>query len=203
MRVSSRAVPYLQEEKMIMNKFTRTVLATVVIAVPGFFGLNAAYASGQHSGGHASSGHKFEFGQPGKNAEVSRTIDITMKDNLFEPQAVSVKAGETIRFRVTNKGEFLHEFGLGTPAMHVEHRKQMATMMEHGMIEADRINREKMKMSHGSGMAMSHEDPNSILLEPKKAGEIVWKFTKPMKLEFACNVPGHYESGMMGDIQFK
>ncbi|MEL0108393.1 MAG: plastocyanin/azurin family copper-binding protein, partial [Rhodospirillaceae bacterium] len=88
--------------------------------------------------------------------------------------------------------------------MHKAHQKQMMTMMDHGMIGASKINHERMKMDHGDGkMMMKHDDPNSLLLEPGKSGEIIWKFTKPMKLEFACNVPGHYQSGMVGRIKFK
>lgn len=181
-----------------ISMLTRLPLAAALLA--GALGAGTALAAGQHAGGH---GHGFEFGAPGKASEVSRTIDVTMKDNLFEPESISVKPGETIRFRITNKGEFLHEFGIGTDAMHAEHRKQMAMMMEHGMIEADRINHEKMKMDHGGGMMMKHDDPNSVLLEPGKSAEILWKFTKATKLEFACNVPGHYESGMTGEIRFK
>lgn len=161
---------------------------------------------GMKMGGHGSPGHHggmAVIGEPGKAADVTRTIDITMQDNFYEPESISVTAGETIRFKITNKGAYLHEFGLGTAAMHAAHQKQMMTMMEHGMIEADRINPEKMKMDHGDGHMMKHDDPNSILLEPGKSGEIIWKFTKPIKLEFACNIPGHYESGMMGKIRFK
>ena len=33
--------------------------------------------------------------------------------------------------------------------------------------------------------------------------ELVWKFTSATDLEFACNVPGHYDAGMMGEIDFK
>ena len=33
-----------------------------------------------------------------------------------------------------------------------------------------------------------------------KKSEVIWKFTKMTELEFACNVPGHYDSGMMGPI---
>jgi uncharacterized cupredoxin-like copper-binding protein len=50
------------------------------------------------------------------------------------------------------------------------------------------------------GHVMSHDDPNAILLEPGDSGEVIWKFTQTTALEFACNVPGHYDSGMMGDI---
>jgi uncharacterized cupredoxin-like copper-binding protein len=209
------------------QKFAGVALAAIVAVAS--INLQHAMAAGQHGGGHGHAndkpqghssdghmmggmmkgghGHAFEFGEAGLAADVTREIEITMRDNLFDPESISVKAGETVRFKITNKGEFLHEFGLGTAAMHAEHQKQMATMMEHGMIEPDRINRKMMKMDHGAGgmkgMMMSHDDPNSILLEPGKSGEIIWKFTKPMDLEFACNVPGHYESGMMGPLKVK
>ena len=172
---------------------------------------------GMKSGaGHGRRGQKFDFGMPGKASEVSRTVDVVMKDNYFDLKSVKVKAGETIRFKITNKGTFLHEFGIGTAVVHKAHQKQMMTMMEHGMIGASKINHDRMKMDHGAmaGMAgmgamgkgmpmMKHDDPNSILLEPGKSGEVIWKFTKAMKLEFACNVPGHYQSGMVGRIKFK
>ena len=88
--------------------------------------------------------------------------------------------------------------------MHAAHQVEMAKMMEHGMITATGFNQSKMKMDHGGGkMMMEHKDANSALLEPGKKAEIIWHFTKESKLEFACNVPGHYESGMMGAIQFK
>lgn len=158
----------------------------------------------QSGGGHGSGGHSFDFGMPGKSSGVSRTINVVMKDNYFDLKSIKVKAGETIHFKITNKGTFLHEFGIGTRAMHKAHQKQMMTMMDHGMIGASKINHDRMKMDHGPGkMMMKHDDPNSVLLEPGKSGEIIWKFTKPMKLEFACNVPGHYQSGMVGRIKFK
>ncbi|MGA0394194.1 MAG: cupredoxin domain-containing protein [Rhodospirillales bacterium] len=175
---------------------------------------SSALAAGEHQGGHMMQGggtqssgghdHSFEFGMPGKASEVDRTVNIVMKDNYFDLRSIKVKADETIRFKIVNKGTFLHEFGIGTMAMHKAHQKQMMTMMDHGMITANKINHERMKMDHGPGqMMMKHDDPNSVLLEPGKSGEIIWKFTKPMKLEFACNVPGHYQSGMVGRIKFK
>jgi uncharacterized cupredoxin-like copper-binding protein len=155
-------------------------------------------------GGHGAADHHgvmAAIGEPGKASDVTRTITVTMKDNFYEPEKIEVKAGETIRFKIVNKGEFLHEFGLGTAAMHKDHQKQMTQMMEHGMIEANRINHDRMKMDHGGGHMMNHDDPNSILLEPGKSGEIIWKFTKPTDLEFACNIPGHYDSGMAGPVR--
>lgn len=162
---------------------------------------------GGHGSGHEPAGHHgamAAIGAPGKAAEVTRTIDVVMQDNFYEPAEITVKPGETVRFRIKNEGTFLHEFGLGTAAMHAAHQKEMTTMFEHGMLEADKINHDRMKMDHGPGrMMMSHDDPNSVLLEPGKSGEVIWKFPDAMKLEFACNIPGHYESGMMGAIRFK
>jgi uncharacterized cupredoxin-like copper-binding protein len=42
-----------------------------------------------------------------------------------------------------------------------------------------------------------------VLLEPGKSKEIVWKFTGKGDIEFACNVRGHYQAGMYGDVNFK
>jgi uncharacterized cupredoxin-like copper-binding protein len=60
-----------------------------------------------------------------------------------------------------------------------------------------------MKMDMGNGMTMEHDDPNSVLLEPGQTAEIIWTFPADAELEFACNVPGHYESGMMGKVRLK
>jgi uncharacterized cupredoxin-like copper-binding protein len=42
-----------------------------------------------------------------------------------------------------------------------------------------------------------------VLVEPGKTKELTWTFTEATDLEFACNIPGHYESGMVGDIRFE
>ena len=157
---------------------------------------SGAFAAGTHSGGHATA-----IGEPGKASDVSRTVEVTAGDNFYEPEKIEVKAGETVRFVITNTGAVVHDFTLGTAEMHVAHQKEMAMMVEHGVIEGDKINREMMKMDMGGGRTMEHNDPNSALLEPGETAELVWKFTEPMTLEFACNVPGHYESGMMGSIK--
>ena len=141
-----------------------------------------------------------DIGERGDPAKVSRTVEIIMKDNYYEPEEIDAKAGETVRFVIKNQGEFLHEFNIGTAAMHAEHQKEMAMMMEHGMITPTKIDHERMKMDHGGGHSMNHDDANSVLLEPGQSGELVWKFAKSGKLEFACNLPGHYDSGMMGPI---
>lgn len=154
-----------------------------------------AFAAGEHGGHHGAS----STGEKGKAEDVSRTVDVTMMDNYYEPETISVKKGETVRFKVTNNGALVHEFNIGTADMHAAHQDEMQMMVDHGIIKGNKIDRAMMDMDMG-GHSMKHDDPNSVLLEPGESAEIVWKFAQSTALEFACNVPGHYASGMYGDL---
>ncbi|MEX0731214.1 MAG: cupredoxin domain-containing protein [Aquisalimonadaceae bacterium] len=157
-----------------------------------------AFAAGTHGGGHGAT-----IGEPGKASETTRTITVEMYDNYYEPESISVKPGETIRFRVSNKGAMVHEFNIGTTDMHEAHQKEMQMMVEHGVIKGDHIDHDMMEMDMGDGHSMKHDEPNSVLMEPGETKEIIWTFTEATDLEFACNVPGHYQAGMYGDIAFE
>lgn len=189
-------------------QISKSLLAISIIGAATLWSV-ASQAGAGHQGGHGGGHHGGEnsaaIGEPGTASGVTRTVEVVMGDAYFEPEKISVQAGETIRFVVRNEGEFLHEFNIGTAAMHAEHQAEMMTMMEHGMITADGVDHEKMKMDHTSdGMAgHAHDDPNSVLVEPGKMQELIWKFGSPTALEFACNVPGHYDAGMMGRITFE
>ncbi|MEX2473884.1 plastocyanin/azurin family copper-binding protein [Marinobacter sp.] len=159
----------------------------------------SAFAAGEHGGHHGDD----SIGEPGKAEDVSRTIDVSMLDNYYEPESISVKAGETVRFRVKNDGALVHEFNIGTADMHEAHQAEMQMMVEHGVIKGDRIDQEMMNMDMGDGHSMKHDDPNSVLMEPGETKEIIWTFTEATDLEFACNVPGHYQAGMYGDIDIE
>jgi len=157
----------------------------------------SALAAGAHGGGHGASS-----GEPGKASEAGRTITVEMYDNYYEPEAIEVKPGETVRFVVENKGNLVHEFNIGTPEMHETHQKEMMMMVEHGVIQGGKLNHHMMDMDMGNGHSMKHDDPNSVLLEPGQSKEVVWKFSDKGNIEFACNVPGHYQAGMYGDVNF-
>ena len=140
------------------------------------------------------------IGEKGKLSEVNRTIEIKMYDNYFEPSKIIVKKGETIKFFVSNYGELVHEFNIATKEMHIKHQPEMMKMVEHEILLADRINKEKMKEMAKKDHSMAHSHSNSVLLEPNEIGEIIWKFNTDAILEAACNVPGHYEAGMIANI---
>ncbi|MBO6519898.1 MAG: cupredoxin family protein [Rhodospirillales bacterium] len=172
------------------------IQATCSIAFSAIIGATSSTAM-------ADAGHSTAklIGQPGKVADATRTVEVTMYDNYYEPENLTIKEGETVRFVVRNAGGFVHEFNIASPDMHKAHGPEMMMMLEHGVLEPDRINwdaAKKMQASMGHGM---HNDPNSVLLEPGKTGEIIWTFTGRATLEFACNVPGHYEAGMVGQVK--
>jgi uncharacterized cupredoxin-like copper-binding protein len=176
-----------------------TITRNVFAAVLGVSILGPAYAA------LGAAPQSFPFGQAAKAGPGTRTVTITMKDNVYEPETVAIKAGETVRFVIVNKGDFLHEFALGQPNDHAKHQDMMKMMMDHGMITATGINHVAMKMDHskmGMGAHAHGPESGSVLVEPGKQAELTWKFTKAMKVEFACTIPGHYESGMVGNLEF-
>ncbi|MNT45154.1 hypothetical protein D3C72_1817200 [compost metagenome] len=78
--------------------------------------------------------------------------------------------------------------------MHARHQQEMIAMqgqMDHAA------------MGHGSmqhGAMMKHDDPNTVMVAPGKRAELTWTFTQATPIEFACNVPGHYQAGMVGEL---
>lgn len=118
------------------------------------------------------------YGEPGLASMADRTVTVTMSDTMrFIPDTIAVKEGETIRFIVKNAGTIRHEMTIGTIEELSEHAGLMQQFPE-----------------------MEHEDSNAVTVDPGKDGEIAWKFTVPGTFDFACLIPGHYESGMKGRI---
>jgi uncharacterized cupredoxin-like copper-binding protein len=125
----------------------------------------------------------FAFGHPGDPADADRTIDIEALDTLkFEPDSVTVKAGETVTFRVHNAGQNDHEFVLGTQEEQQEHEQEMQQMAE-----------------SGSGMHMEDE-ANALDIPAGETKEITWTFTDAGEMIYGCHEPAHYDAGMKGTI---
>ena len=183
------------------NNLQQKYRAAVSVVMAVSLSISAgAMAAGKHSGGHP---HGANYGKPGKAANASKTVTIMMIDNRYEPEEIDVKKGETIRFVLKNLGEFVHEFNIGTAKMHKGHQEEMMLMVERGLLEANKINHARMKMGMGGNGHMKHDDPNSVLLDPGATGEIIWEFGTDANIEFACNVPGHYQAGMRGTFRWQ
>ena len=150
------------------------IFAVTAIALTNF----AAADSGHH---HHS---EFSAGAPGDPKKPARIILVTMRESdgkmTFIPDRVEVRKGEQIKFVLRNVGELDHEFILATATDNLKHAEEMKKNPD-----------------------MKHEDPNGKRLEPKKTGEIVWRFTKAGQFEYGCLIPGHREAGMTGTVIVK
>lgn len=155
------------------------VASAVALAVP----CAGAFAAGNHGGHHASEATSATsaIGEPGDAASVSRTVQVNMTDNMrFSPADIQVKAGETVRFVVRNAGKLRHEMVLGTEADLKAHYAEMLKLPE-----------------------MEHADPNAVTLEASQRGEMVWRFTRSGRVDFACLQPGHFDAGMRGKVSVR
>ncbi len=117
---------------------------------------------------------------PALAAEPARDITVTMGDMSFTPDHLTVKAGEKVRFVLRNTSAIDHDFTLGDAATQAAHRARMAEGHGHG--------------GHGN------HDSNAVMVPAGGTAELVWTFDRAGELEFDCNVPGHYESGMRGRL---
>ena len=140
------------------------------------------------------------IGEIGKPHEITRTITVKMYDNYYEPAEINVKKNETIKFIVLNVGELVHEFNIATKEMHIKHQPEMMMLVENDILLSDKIDKDKMKQMAKKNPSMGHSHSNSVLLSPGEKGQLVWKFSNKAKIEAACNVPGHYEVGMIAKI---
>ena len=144
-----------------------------------------------------------KIGSKGDETDVTRVIKVVMYDNYYEPSSFQIKEGETIKFEVENAGMLVHEFNIANKMMHMKHQPEMIKMAENGILLAFSIDKEKMKKMTKMDKSIGHSHSNSVLLEPKQKADIIWKFENAVNIEVACNVPGHYQAGMIAKVNIK
>lgn len=123
-----------------------------------------------HSSMHGSS----TTGMPAKGAKPDKVVHVLLADDMsitFKRDVV-IEADDVVQFVVLNTGKMEHEFVIGSQAEQAEHREMMKTMSTHDM-------------------------ENSVVVAPGKAKQILWHFHGDSEVELACNMPGHYEAGMI------
>ncbi len=141
-----------------------------------------------------------KIGSKGKMEDVTRTIQVKMYDNYYEPNSFNIKKGETIKFEVINVGELVHEFNIANAMMHIKHQPEMERMVENEILLGDKIDKDKMQKMAAMDKSMGHSHSNSVLLAPKEKGILIWKFENAVNIEVACNVPGRYQAGMIAAV---
>jgi uncharacterized cupredoxin-like copper-binding protein len=111
----------------------------------------------------------------GVDPAARRIVDIRIHFSRFEPGAIDVEPGQTVRFVVKNSDPIDHEFIVGD---------------------------ERVQSAHEAGTEAHHEPrPGEISV---RAGQtVVTTVTFPDRsgsLLFGCHLPGHYAYGMRGTI---
>ncbi len=118
------------------------------------------------------------FGIAGDAPKVSRTVTITMGDDMrFKPDHIQVREGETLRLRIRNHGKLMHELVIGTPEELDAHAKLMEKFPD-----------------------MEHEEAHMAHVPPGGSGDIIWRFNRAGQFDFACLIAGHFQAGMRGRI---
>lgn len=112
-------------------------------------------------------------------ADGPRVIAVTTTDDLrFDPEAVTVAAGETVRFEVSNPTALQHEFVIGDAEEQMHHGQEM----------------------EGMDGEMAHDDDNAVSVAPGETKELTYTFGGAGTLLIGCHVDGHYAAGMAGTI---
>lgn len=163
-----------------MNQATYAFIAACTVSMLSIM-LSPVFAHGDkahHKTKQPISTDVHPWGQQGEAKKITRTIVISMTDNMrFTPSAIAIKQGETIRFVVKNAGNVLHEMVIGTKEELARHAEQMK--------------------KHPN---MEHDEPYMAHVAARKKAELIWHFSRSGAFEFACLIPGHFEAGMRGTI---
>jgi len=101
-------------------------------------------------------------------------VGVIVDDFVVRPQRTTFRVGETYIFAVGNEGAAVHEFVI-EPAGADDAPFQVEV--------------------NGKEQESEVED-----IAPGETAELEWTFTEPGHYQFACHVPGHYEAGMVIEV---
>ena len=111
--------------------------------------------------------------------DADRQVEVRMVDNAFEPNALTVSAGETVAFRFKNDGAVTHDAFIGDAEEQEKHGKAMDS---------------------GDHEGHNMEGGDSLLLDSGESGDLTYTFEEAGEILIGCHQPGHYEAGMKSTI---
>ncbi|MFV8461766.1 copper-resistant cuproprotein CopI [Vibrio campbellii] len=120
-----------------------------------------------------------EVGMPATGAKPDKVVHVLLSDDMkitFKNK-VEIEPNDVVQFVVMNTGEIDHEFSIGSAAEQLEHREMMKNMGNH-----------------------AHDSGSTVTVKPGKAKQVLWHFHGDNHVEFACNIPGHAEAGMVKSV---
>lgn len=123
-----------------------------------------------------------EVGMPAKGAKPDKVVHVLLSDDMkitFKKE-VNIEPDDVVQFVVMNTGKIEHEFSIGSADEQLKHREMMRQMGNH-----------------------KHDGGSTVTVAPGKAKQLLWHFHGDNNVEFACNIPGHAEAGMIKKIQLQ
>ncbi|RIH71626.1 copper-binding protein [Vibrio splendidus] len=117
-----------------------------------------------------------EVGMPATGAKPDKVVHVLLSDDMkitFKNK-VDIEPNDVVQFVVMNTGKIDHEFSIGSASEQLEHREMMKNMGNH-----------------------AHDSGSTVTVKPGKAKQLLWHFHGDNQVEFACNIPGHAEAGMV------
>jgi uncharacterized cupredoxin-like copper-binding protein len=118
-------------------------------------------------------------GMPAKGAKPDKVVHVILTDDMkinFKKE-VDIEPNDVVQFVVMNVGKIDHEFSIGSKEEQLKHREMMKNMGNH-----------------------AHDSGSTVTVKPGKAKQLLWHFHGDNNVEFACNIPGHAEAGMVKKI---
>ena len=156
-------------------KMKKTVLAIVLSLVA-----SSAMAEMDHSKMDHGSMDMNTVGMPATGMKPNKVVHVILSDDMkitFKKE-VNIEPNDIVQFVIMNTGKIDHEFAIGNETEQLEHREMM----------------KKMTSGH------AHDSGSTVTVQPGKAKQITWHFHGDNKVEFACNIPGHAEAGMVKKV---
>ncbi|MCC7067416.1 MAG: cupredoxin family protein [Burkholderiales bacterium] len=168
-----------------IHSLSRTTARTGIAALAALLLAGSqvpALAHGGHTDAAATAAPVKEqkpWGIAGDARRATRTVDVDTLDTMrFSPERIDARRGETLRIRVHNRGQVMHEFVIGTKASNAEHAEMM--------------------LKHPG---MEHDEPYMAHVPPGESRDLVWQFNRDGEFEYACLIAGHYQAGMVGTLR--
>ncbi|MBY7787184.1 cupredoxin family protein [Vibrio fluvialis] len=135
---------------------------------------------GMDHSGMMNMGEMSDVGMSATGSKPTKVVHVLLSDDMkitFKKE-VDIQPNDVVQFVIMNTGKIDHEFSIGSAKEQLAHREMMRSM---------------------NGQHM-HDSGSTVTVQPGKAKQLMWHFQGDNHVEFACNIPGHAEAGMVKKV---
>ncbi|AVH32674.1 copper-resistant cuproprotein CopI [Vibrio fluvialis] len=135
---------------------------------------------GMDHSGMMNMGEMSDVGMSATGSKPTKVVHVLLSDDMkitFKKE-VDIQPNDVVQFVIMNTGKIDHEFSIGSAKEQLMHREMMRSM---------------------NGQHM-HDSGSTVTVQPGKAKQMMWHFQGDNHVEFACNIPGHAEAGMVKKV---